>query len=96
MTDDKKPRTPLSMRFDTELLAAIDERVADVNSHGDGPDLSRTEWMEKATRWCLRNLPYGATGPEVDKDKLRSAPLDVSGSYAIRMSAIEERRAREG
>jgi len=95
MADDKKSRTPLSMRFDTELLEAIDWRIIDVNNHSDGPALSRTEWFEKAARWCLRNLPYGATGPELDKEMLKGAPLDVSGTYAMRMSAIEERVLRD-
>jgi hypothetical protein len=91
---DKQKRTPLALRIDSDLLASIDERVTDVNAQHPGPSISRTEWIEKALRWTLRNLPYGADGPEV-REASAEAPLEVSGTYAMRMTAIEEHRITE-
>jgi len=90
---DEKTTTNINFRLSPELLAAIDERVADVNAHGDGK-LSRNEWLDKCVRWSLRNLPYGASGPEV-RETAASAPVEISGTYAMRMSAIDERRLRD-
>ena len=51
--------------------------------------------VDEGIRWLLRNLPYGMTTQEIkDAHAVNEfdAPLDVSGTYPMRMSAIEERR----
>jgi predicted HicB family RNase H-like nuclease len=47
-------RTPVLIRFDTELLARIDERrhAANTTANTAAP-LSRNAWVEKALSWAL-------------------------------------------
>lgn len=70
MTEKKQA----ALRFDEDLLAAIDRRAKDVG-------LSRNEWIERCTRWTIHNLPFGADGP-IRKQKAMEAPHDVAGEHS--------------
>jgi predicted HicB family RNase H-like nuclease len=45
---DTKTKTPFNVRMDPDMLAQVDERAQELG-------VSRNEWLNNMTRWCLRN-----------------------------------------
>lgn len=82
MTEDVKPIS-VALRLDPDVAAAIDYRLADLlDTHGI--KMSRNEWMNKAMRWCLHSLPYGADA-RTKIAAASAAPVEVAGSEMVDM-----------
>lgn len=76
-TGSKKGSTPVSIRFEDEMLRRIDERRAQAPG-----GLNRSAWVTKALDWVLTNLPTGLAHPE--RDRVASeAPPEVTGSKRL-------------
>lgn len=80
---DKAKRVNVALQLDPDVAAAIDYRLADLlDTHGI--KMSRNEWMNKAMRWCLHSLPYGADS-RTKISAAQTAPVEVTGSEMVDM-----------
>lgn len=84
MTTDEKQQTQITVRYDVDLLAAIDRRAKDTG-------LSRNEWVVRCTRWAIHNLPTPAHGkdPEAKRKFMESAPKEVAGTRSEDMGLAD-------
>lgn len=73
----RKPGTPVSIRFDDDMLRRVDERRAQAPG-----GLNRSAWIIKALDWVLTNLPTGLAHPERDR-VATDAPEEVAGSRRL-------------
>lgn len=64
-------KSAFNVRLSDDHIAALDERAKQAG-------LSRNAWIERATWWCLTQLPLGVDG-EARRRAAMSAPAEVAG-----------------